>query len=79
MVTVIVGKGLTVITTLFDLLHPVAVMVSTTVYVVVSAGLTVGLDAVDVKPAIEVIEFMLENRGQKALEFKLKRLALHIQ
>ena len=51
MVTVIVGKGLTVITTLFDLLHPVAVMVSTTVYVVVSAGLTVGLDAVDVKPA----------------------------
>jgi hypothetical protein len=49
-VTVIVGNGLTVITTLFDLLQPVAVIVSTTVYVVVTIGVTVGFDAVDVKP-----------------------------
>jgi hypothetical protein len=49
-VIVIVGKGLTVINTLLDLLQPVAVIVSTTVYVVVTAGLTVGFDAVDVKP-----------------------------
>ena len=78
MVTVIVGKGLTVITTLFDLLHPVAVMVSTTVYVVVSAGLTVGLDAVDVKPAIEVIEFMLDGPGQQTTAAELDRLLLEI-
>jgi hypothetical protein len=50
-VTVIVGKALTVITTLFDLLQPVAVIVSVTVYVVVTAGLTVGFAAVDVYPA----------------------------
>jgi len=31
--------------------QPVAVMVSTTVYVVVNVGLTVGLDATEVNPA----------------------------
>jgi hypothetical protein len=45
------GNGLTVITTLFDLLQPVAVIVSTTVYVVVTVGLTVGFDTEEVKPA----------------------------
>ena len=49
-VIVIVGNGLTVITTLFDLLQPVAVIASTTVYVVVTVGLTVGFAAADVKP-----------------------------
>ena len=49
-VIVIVGNGLTVITTLFDLLQPVAVIVSNTVYAVVTVGLTVGFAAVDVKP-----------------------------
>ena len=40
------GKGLTVTVMLFDLEHPVAVMVSVTVYVVVEVGLAVGLDTV---------------------------------
>jgi len=42
-----VGNGFTVTVTLLDLLHPVAVMVSVTVYVVVEVGLAVGLDAVE--------------------------------
>ena len=45
------GKGLTVIITEFDLIHPVAVIVSVTVYVVVTVGATEGLAAVEVNPA----------------------------
>ena len=45
------GNGLTVTTTLFDLLQPVAVMVSTTVKVVVTVGLTIGFAKVEVNPA----------------------------
>ena len=42
------GNGFTVTVTLLLLLHPVAVMVSTTVYVVVTAGLTDGSATVEV-------------------------------
>ena len=45
------GKGFTEISTLLLLLQPVAVMISVTVYVVVTVGLTVGFAKVDVKPA----------------------------
>ena len=45
------GNGFTVTTTLLLLVHPVAVIVSVTVYVVVTAGLTDGFASVDVKPA----------------------------
>ena len=45
-----VGNGLTVTTTLCVLIHPVAVVVSTTVYVVFTVGLTEGLAAVEVNP-----------------------------
>ena len=52
-----VGGVLTVTTTLWVLVHPVAVMVSVNVYVVVTVGLTVGLDMFEVKPAgLEVHE-----------------------
>jgi L-aminopeptidase/D-esterase-like protein len=44
------GKGFTVMVTELDLTQPLA-LVSVTVYVVVTVGLTVGLAAVDVKPA----------------------------
>jgi hypothetical protein len=44
------GNGFTVTTTLFDLVHPVAVMVSVTEYVEVTVGLTVGLARVEVNP-----------------------------
>ena len=44
------GAGLTVMTTELVLLQPVAVMVCTNVYVVVTVGETLGLEAVDVKP-----------------------------
>ena len=45
------GNGLTVTTTLFVLVHPVAVMVSARVYVVLTSGLTDGFDSVEVNPA----------------------------
>ena len=45
------GRGLTVIVTEFELVQPVAVMVSVNVYVVVAAGETEGLDTVLVNPA----------------------------
>ena len=48
--TVADGKGLTVIFTESDLLQPVAVIVSVTVYVVVVLGETLGLLLVDVNP-----------------------------
>ena len=41
------GNGLTVTVTLLDLLHPVAVIVSVTVYVVVVVGFAVGFDTVE--------------------------------
>jgi hypothetical protein len=44
------GKGFTVILTELDLIHPFE-LVSVTVYVVVTVGLTVGFAAIDVKPA----------------------------
>ena len=44
------GKGVTVTITLLLFVQPVAVIVSTTVYVVFTVGLTVGLAAVEVKP-----------------------------
>ena len=40
----------TVITTLFEWVQPVAVIFSVNVYVVVTVGLTVGRDEVDVNP-----------------------------
>jgi len=40
------GNGLTVTVTEFDLVQPVAVTVSVTVYVVVEVGFAVGLDTV---------------------------------
>ena len=45
------GNGFTVTVTLLVLVHPVAVMVSTTVYVVVTVGLTDGSASVEVYPA----------------------------
>jgi hypothetical protein len=51
------GKsGFTVTVTLCVLLQPVAVMVSTTVYVVVTVGETVGLAAVEEYPAGEDVQ-----------------------
>ena len=44
------GNGLTVMVTLLVLVHPVAVTVSTNVYVVVAVGLTDGLALVEVNP-----------------------------
>ena len=42
-----VGNGFTVTVTLLDLLHPVAVIVSVMVYVVVEVGLALGFDTVE--------------------------------
>ena len=44
------GSALTVIVVEFEFWHPVAVTLSVTVYVVVEDGLTVLLDAVELKP-----------------------------
>ena len=49
--TAATGNGLTVTTTLCVLVHPVAVMVSATVYVVFTVGLTEGLAEVEANPA----------------------------
>ena len=51
-----VGNGFTVTVTLLDLLHPVAVMVSVTVYVVVEVGLAVGLDAVELLNPVDGVQ-----------------------
>jgi len=51
-----VGNGFTVTVTLFDLLHPVAVMVSVTVYVVVVVGLALGLDAVELLNPVDGVQ-----------------------
>jgi hypothetical protein len=53
---VAVGKAFTVTITLCVLVHPVAVIVSTTVYVVVARGDTVGLAVAEVNPAGEEIQ-----------------------
>jgi len=50
------GNGLTVTVTLLDLLHPVDVMVSVTVYVVVVVGLAVGLDTVELLKPVDVVQ-----------------------
>ena len=44
------GKGLTVMVTEFEVLHPVAVIFSVSVYVVVIEGETDGFAAVEVNP-----------------------------
>ena len=46
----LVGTGFTVITTVLLALHPVAIIVSTKVYVVVIVGDTEGFDVVEVNP-----------------------------
>ena len=51
-----VGNGFTVTVTLLDLLHPVAVMVSVTVYVIVLVGLAVGLDAVELLNPVDGVQ-----------------------
>jgi len=48
-----VGNGLTVTVTELDLLQPVAVIVSVTVYVVVLVGLAVGLDTVELLKPVD--------------------------
>ena len=48
-----VGNGFTVTVTLLDLLHPVAVMVSVTVYVVVEVGLALGFDIVELLKPVD--------------------------
>ena len=45
------GKGLTVTRTLLVFVQPVAVIVSITVYVVVTRGVTIGFARVEVNPA----------------------------
>ena len=40
------GNGFTLTVTMFDLLHPVAVIVSVSVKVVVTVGLAIGLDTI---------------------------------
>ena len=51
-----VGNGLTVTVTLLDLLHPVAVIVSVTVYVVVEVGLAVGFDTVELLNPVDGVQ-----------------------
>jgi hypothetical protein len=45
------GNGVTVTSTLFILEHPVAVIVSVTVYLVETSGVTDGLASVEINPA----------------------------
>jgi hypothetical protein len=45
------GMGFTVTVTLLDLVQPVAVIVSVSVYVVVATGFTAGFEILEVKPA----------------------------
>ena len=51
-----VGNGFTVTVTLLDLLQPVAVIVSMTVYVVVLVGLADGLDAVELLNPVDGVQ-----------------------
>ena len=58
-VTIALGSGLTVTTTVFDLVHPVAVIVSVSVYVVVAVRVAVGLQAVvELKPVAGLHEYV---------------------
>ena len=50
------GNGLTVITTVPVFAQPVAVMVSVSVYVVLTFGETLGLETFEVKPAGEDVQ-----------------------
>ena len=50
------GNGFTVTVTLCVLVHPVAVIVSITVYVVFTSGLTDGFATVEVNPAGEEVQ-----------------------
>ena len=49
-ITEAAGKAFTVMVTELDFEHPVAVMVSVRVYVVLTKGVTLGFEDVDVKP-----------------------------
>ena len=51
-----VGNGFTVTVTLLDLLQPVAVMVSVTVYVVVEVGLALGFDTVELLNPVDGVQ-----------------------
>jgi len=51
-----VGNGLTVTVTLLDLLQPVDVIVSVTVYVVVLVGFAVGLDTVELLKPVDGVQ-----------------------
>ena len=51
-----IGNGFTVTVTLFDLLQPVAVMVSVTVYVVVVVGFAVGFDTVELLNPVDGVQ-----------------------
>ena len=53
-IMVAAGIGFIVIVTGFDLMHPVAVIVSVRVYVVLTAGITVGLDEIEEYPTGEL-------------------------
>ena len=50
------GNGFTVTVTLLDLLHPVAVIVSVMVYVVVEVGLALGLDTVGLLNPVDGVQ-----------------------
>jgi hypothetical protein len=50
------GSGFTVIVTEFDLLHPVAVIVSVRVYMVVVVGDTEGFEEVELNPEGELLQ-----------------------
>jgi len=51
-----VGNGFTVTVMLFDLEHPVAVIVSVTVYVVVVVGLALGFDTVELLNPVDGVQ-----------------------
>ena len=54
--TAAVGNGFTVTVTLLDLLQPVAVIVSVTVYVVVEVGFAVGFDTVELLNPVDGVQ-----------------------
>ena len=51
-----IGNGFTVTVTLLDLLQPVAVIVSVTVYVIVLVGLALGLDTVELLNPVDGVQ-----------------------
>ena len=73
------GNGFTLTVTLFEFLQPVRIMVSSTVYVVVTVGLTVGLARVEVNPAgndVQLKAFILPFRGALRVVLPFKQIAL---